>query len=185
MTDKLEIRDPYKVLVDLSQKLLPPLRKITWCVIADPLFQYCPGGTRHHFYKGGLLQHTAEVAVYASRMIPGGDPWHIVTAAAIIHDYRKIDEYIILDDGRIIDTDYRKTTGHVVGGFLFFRQSPHFNDLPGNIQEEISHALLAHHGRREWGSPVEPRTETAFALHAADMLSVQGATIHEALPQRR
>jgi 3'-5' exoribonuclease len=31
--------------------------------------------------------------------------------------------------------------------------------------------MLAHHGRKEWGSPVEPATNEAWILHAADMMS--------------
>jgi 3'-5' exoribonuclease len=37
----------------------------------------------------------------------------------------------------------------------------------------IEHAILAHHGRQEWGSPVEPVTAEAYILHYADMLSVR------------
>lgn len=39
--------------------------------------------------------------------------------------------------------------------------------------EAISHCILAHHGRLEWGSPVEPKTPEAWALHLSDMMSVK------------
>lgn len=39
--------------------------------------------------------------------------------------------------------------------------------------EAINHCILAHHGRLDWGSPVEPQTPEAWALHLADMMSVR------------
>jgi 23S rRNA maturation-related 3'-5' exoribonuclease YhaM len=32
---------------------------------------------------------------------------------------------------------------------------------------------MAHHGRREWGSPVSPATPTAQLLHQSDMTSAR------------
>jgi len=43
--------------------------------------------------------------------------------------------------------------------------------------ERIEHLLLSHHGRKEWGSPVEPLTAEAFILHAADMMSSRGVNL--------
>jgi 23S rRNA maturation-related 3'-5' exoribonuclease YhaM len=38
-------------------------------------------------------------------------------------------------------------------------------------RDAVIHCMLSHHGRREWGSPVEPVTPEAYILHVADMLS--------------
>jgi 3'-5' exoribonuclease len=41
----------------------------------------------------------------------------------------------------------------------------------------VIHCILSHHGRKDWGSPVEPATLEALVLHQADMLSAKfGAT---------
>ena len=40
-----------------------------------------------------------------------------------------------------------------------------------DLMEEVSHVILAHHGRLEWGSPIEPQTPEALIVHQADMLS--------------
>jgi 3'-5' exoribonuclease len=52
--------------------------------------------------------------------------------------------------------------------------------LPGFLPElrlRVVHALLAHHGRLEYGSPVLPMTLEALVLHNADKLDgdVRGA----------
>ena len=39
-----------------------------------------------------------------------------------------------------------------------------------SIDAPLLHALLAHHGRLEYGSPVVPQTLEAMVLHSADKL---------------
>jgi 3'-5' exoribonuclease len=33
----------------------------------------------------------------------------------------------------------------------------------------LTHIILAHHGRQEWGSPVEPQSVEAWLVHLADL----------------
>ena len=37
--------------------------------------------------------------------------------------------------------------------------------------ENLLHAVIAHHGRKEWGSPQEPKTKEAWTVNLIDMLS--------------
>lgn len=37
----------------------------------------------------------------------------------------------------------------------------------------LKHALASHHGRREWGSPIEPSIPEAYILHKIDEISVE------------
>jgi 23S rRNA maturation-related 3'-5' exoribonuclease YhaM len=39
--------------------------------------------------------------------------------------------------------------------------------------DEVTHAILSHHGQREWGSPVRPATKLAWILHTCDMMSAR------------
>lgn len=39
--------------------------------------------------------------------------------------------------------------------------------------EDVLHAILAHHGSREWGSPVAPKTRLAWLVHLADQMSAR------------
>jgi hypothetical protein len=45
--------------------------------------------------------------------------------------------------------------------------------VPQRTVMSVEHAILAHHGWKEWGSPVEPQTVEVQILHFADMLSCQ------------
>ena len=35
----------------------------------------------------------------------------------------------------------------------------------------LYHIILSHHGKRDWGSPVEYRCKEAYLIHQADMIS--------------
>src|SRR5581483_1446917 len=128
----------------------------------------------HHNYAGGLPEHTLEVARFAMNFAVGYQQEDLALVAAVFHDYGKIHEYVIEADGKISRTPFQKDVGHVVWGWQEFNLAALAVGLPAEQRDEIAHALLAHHGRREWGSPVEPRTPLAWALHSADMLSSRG-----------
>lgn len=49
----------------------------------------------------------------------------------------------------------------------------HYDWLTEEFFDEVLHAILAHHGRKEWGSPVSPNTKLAWILHASDMISAR------------
>ena len=46
-------------------------------------------------------------------------------------------------------------------------------DFPENLQMLLSHMILSHHGRREWGSPEIPKLLEALVLHYADLMDSQ------------
>lgn len=43
--------------------------------------------------------------------------------------------------------------------------------LEAQTEKAVGHCILAHHGRKDWGSPIEPQTQEAYLLHAADTWS--------------
>ena len=159
------------VLINLNRK-----------VLKDPRFLLAPGGSSHHHtYKHGLVQHVKEVMDNVCKMTNRKPSDELVTAV-IWHDYMKIKDYAIVDDmsqascERVEKLPYRKLINHVTGSAMEF----HFHAtacLPSETVERIVHLLLSHHGRKEWGSPVEPQTAEAFILHAADMMSAHGVNL--------
>ena len=144
-------------------------------ILDDERFQKGAGGaSHHHAYSGGLVDHTLEVAEYAMSMTDDQRERRNALIAAIFHDYGKIHDYKIGEDGTVSNTDFCRLIGHLPWSWHFFvnaAEEMHYGD---SWVSEISHALLAHHGRKEWKSPVEPQTKLAFILHSADMLSMQG-----------
>lgn len=167
-----------KELQNLSRAYLPT----TWLSLADIVlmdkrFATQAGGCKHHHvYKGGLVVHTLEVAKHVLSMTKGDNSQQANgLMAAIWHDYGKIHEYVSveIDDGSTewINTDFSKKIGHLVWSWSEF-----YNDSTALSVEDrldIGHAILAHHGRREWGSAKDPQTKLAFILHTADMLSMK------------
>jgi|SRR6185312_9549704 len=166
-------------------------------VLDHPHFVLVPASIKHHHYWiGGLVDHTFEVTELAREMCGTRSAQLIVTVAAIFHDFAKIYEYetrftagvnspIFQDDAVAIALPYHQTTGHIVGSYLHFWKA--VDSLPKRsmslseanerfaLFSEIGHCILAHHGRKEWGSPVEPQTLEAHILHSADMTSMQRA----------
>lgn len=140
-------------------------------VLDSVAFQECVGGsTRHHAYPAGLAQHTAEVLEYCLFMAVGrfNAPVNreVLITAAIFHDCMKVRDYEV-------GGDYREKIRHVAGSFAFWVKTAEDLGIAQETIDQVGHCILAHHGRQEWGSPVEPQTIEAFILHSADMLSMQ------------
>lgn len=122
----------------------------------------------HHNYIGGLLQHTAEVMTFAYNIgYCLQCDLDVIIAASFFHDIMKIEEYT--DEGNY--TPYGTLIGHVVGSAECFRKFAEQNNVTREKIDAITHCILAHHGRKEWGSPVEPQSVEAAIVHEADMLS--------------
>lgn len=154
------------------------LRHITFNVLDNPKFVDGYGAAvgsahAHHAYRGGLAVHTFEVTNFCLNAIGShslkeikGD---VLLTAAICHDYYKIYDY----DKEGNKTEYKKLVRHLSGSHAWFVGMAMDYNLPDDLQLSIEHCILAHHGRQEWGSPVEPQTVEASILHYADMLSMQ------------
>ncbi len=167
-------------LRDCCRRILDDSRFLTWP--ASLSF--------HHAYEGGLLAHTVEVTDYAlGSAIPGTD-MNVLIAAALWHDFEKIREYELnelgvnfVGSGAMIDTpdvkalwsytDYGKRIHHVQGSAIAFTLEATESGVRHEVIDAVVHCILAHHGRREWGSPVEPQTLEALLLHQADLISAK------------
>ena len=130
----------------------------------------------HHNYLGGLLEHTLEVVeicLQATRLYPQQLDQSLLITAAILHDIGKIEEY---DAQSYIfeQTDKGRLLGHITIGLEIFRKMlaklPRF---PKNLKIQLEHALISHHGEKEWGSPEIPQTFEAFTLFHADLFSAR------------
>jgi 3'-5' exoribonuclease len=146
-------------------------------VLCDSRFCESPGGSEehpHNKYAGGLAIHTAEVMRNVFFMT--GFPSDELITAVIWHDYMKIRDYEIAEDGKVVKTQYQINIRHVAGSAMEFHHQA-VDYLPLKTLEKIEHLILSHHGRMEWGSPVEPKTAEAFILHAADMMSAKGCNL--------
>ena len=128
--------------------------------------------TLHHAYTSGLLEHSVSVALGALGMAKHYGDFKIpvnldlITAGALLHDIGKIKAYSnspapkVLAPGNIIE--------HVTLGYGMFQKFAELENLEQDLNFAISHIILSHHGRREYGSPVLPETPEAMIVSAAD-----------------
>ena len=155
------------------------LRALLTGFFRDPEFRQgffsAPGAKAiHHAYVGGLAEHTLEVAeicLCVAEVFPALDRDLLVTAA-ILHDIGKMEE--LRWDTAFDYTDIGQLVGHIVLGEQRVRQAMEAAEgFPEELKLRLSHMLLSHHGTREFGSPVEPRTAEAIALHHAEDLGAK------------
>lgn len=134
----------------------------------------------HHACVGGLLEHTLSVTrlvITACDLYPELDRDLIITAA-LLHDIGKVHSYDPLTFGF---TEEGALWSHLyIGASMVEQAIANCPGFPAELRLRIVHAILAHHGKLENGSPVVPMTLEAIVLHYADNLDgdARGAIDH-------
>ncbi|NLN06223.1 MAG: HD domain-containing protein [Firmicutes bacterium] len=129
----------------------------------------------HHNYVSGLLEHSLEVAALCRHFasLYRQLDLSLLLTGALLHDIGKIEEYEI--KGLTIELTTRgKLHGHIIiGAEMLAQKVKKIAGFPEALYLELLHMVLAHHGQKEWGSPVIPRTFAAYALFYADLTSAR------------
>jgi 3'-5' exoribonuclease len=128
----------------------------------------------HHAYRSGFLEHVYELIILARPLLdlyPEIDR-DLLYAGIMLHDIGKLEE---LDWGW--DTDLT-LEGHLVGHIVLgarrvARTIDAIDGFPKARAAELLHLVVSHHGRLEWGSPRQPKSIEAVALHHLDNLDAQ------------
>lgn len=164
----------------------PSLRQLLDVFFSGELaskFRECPAATRiHHAYIGGLVEHSLNVVrmcAALSELYPDVDRDLLLTAAAL-HDVGKIEEFDWTVSPRMSDAGHM--VGHVVGGTMMVREAA--NGIDGFdpiLNLALQHAILSHHGLKEYGSPKQPKSLEALILHCADDLDAKVAIFKQAI----
>jgi 3'-5' exoribonuclease len=134
----------------------------------------------HHACVGGLLEHTLSVTrlvLTACDLYPGLDRDLAVTVS-LLHDIGKVRSY---DPMTFAFTEEGALWSHLYIGAAMVEQSiANCPGFPAELRLRVVHAILAHHGKLEHGSPVLPMTLEAIVLHYADNLDgdARGAVDH-------
>lgn len=128
----------------------------------------------HHAYLGGLLEHVLNM-VNTSKVICQNYPSidaDMVKAGCILHDIGKVAQYD-MDVGitHTLDGDYM---GHIGLGIIMVQEKiKQLRDIgvsfDTDLERQILHIILSHHGKKEFGSPITPQTPEAWAVHLVDM----------------
>ena len=171
--------------------------KIANVVLNDERFAICSGSSKpihHHFGDGGLLKHTFEVVELCLNNNEYFKPLNKAVCdrklflAALFHDSGKMWDYtysghILYDEpatpcsnhGKVegwIATPHKRNVHHISRSGILWSQSAKDHGFKDQ-NDEVLHAILAHHGLRNWGSPVPPNSRLAWLLHLCDGISAR------------
>jgi len=174
-----EIERLYSRLVQEIKTLKnEPLRQLIQLFFSNNEFvdkyKKSPSATRnHHNFVGGNLQHTVHVIELCKTTcdINGEIDRDLLICGALLHDVGKLMQYSV--GLAISETDEGRYISHPVFGDRMLRDAIDKigrSKFPKDLEVQLSHMILSHHGKIEWGSPVEPRTLEACVLHYADLM---------------
>lgn len=135
----------------------------------------CSHPDGHHYGRGGLIRHVEEVINTCMMM---GSTYKAdlqeLYLSALFHDVGKSWDYkqtsVFYEDWG--STDHKFKIHHITRSVLVWNELTK-DKFDQDLIDRVTHNILSHHGRREWGSPVEPQTKEAWILHTCDTLSAR------------
>jgi 3'-5' exoribonuclease len=151
----------------------------------EPELRLWPAGRSvHHAYRAGLLEHTLKVVEVARAIARAyGANEDLVIAGAVLHDVGKLQE-LQYEPGGASYTRDGNLIGHIALGVIMIREAiAAISGFPDDLRAQIEHLVIAHHGARERGSPVEPRTVEAFIVAAVDELDTRVHQVRRAVAE--
>jgi len=157
---------------DIANYVIKNINFKVWTAATSP--------NTHHYGTGGLIQHTLEVVELCLKnnqyFLELGKEVNAqkLFLAALYHDIGKIYDYEIVNRAEDIwqATRHKHLIHHISRSALIWNDQKLIHNYPDS-QDEILHAILAHHGQKAWGSPVEPQTRMAWILHLSDSMSAR------------
>jgi 3'-5' exoribonuclease len=167
---------PSQVLRDTLQGAVesivnPDIRRIVEAIYKkyDREIYSSPAATRnHHEYFGGLATHVSgmlQLTEAVCTIYPDVNRDYLV-AGVLLHDVGKIIE---LGGSSITEyTTEGKLLGHITISQTMVRETAEELGIDSEAVTVLRHIILAHHGKREFGSPVLPLTLEAEVLHMID-----------------
>lgn len=174
--------------------------EISNVILDDPRFPLWSGSSKsqtHHYGTGGLARHVLEVVELCIRNneyfeIPKRANQQQLFLAALFHDAGKMWDYQPSRPACCIDAHliFRGTNYEAIKSWSDWESNEHkymihhisrsglvWNEAAKKFNfpdpDSVLHAILSHHGLREWGSPVCPRTRLAWLLHLCDSISAR------------
>ena len=137
-----------------------------------PYSEYPAATTVHHAFQGGLLNHTHQLLTMLDGIYPVL-PYPVkierCILAILFHDYGKVYEYTHSGEA----TQDMFLLGHIYIGAHKLHNELEKQGIPDEEIKRIVHCVLAHHGTREFGSPVLPCTQEAELVNHLDELSAK------------
>lgn len=161
----------------------PAIKALAGAYLADEAlmarFRRAPAAvTLHHAYIGGLLEHTLNLLKLAEAMLSRYPQLNrdIVLLSLFIHDLGKCAE--LTWDAGFAYTDDGQLVGHIVRGAMWLeRKAQACADagvpVPEPLLRVLTHIILSHHGKPEFGAAKLPATPEAFFVSMLDNLDAK------------
>jgi 3'-5' exoribonuclease len=183
--------DPTDLLASIRSRVdknirEPHLHQLVCTIIdahAELLSKIQAAQNMHHSYTAGLLEHVWSMTKVADLLVKHyGDYYsklnpplnkEVVIAAVVLHDIGKLREL----QYHPVEARYTKEgrlIGHILIGRDLVRETARTIDgFPEETLLLLEHAILAHHGRHEFGAPVLPQTVEAILVNFIDELDAK------------
>jgi 3'-5' exoribonuclease len=101
----------------------------------------------------------------------------------VLHDIGKLQE-LAYEGGQGSYTRDGNLVGHIALGMMMVREAcTGISGFPPELRAQIEHLVASHHGIREYGSPVEPKTIEAFILASIDELDAKLNQVSKAIAE--
>ena len=139
----------------------------------------------HHARRGGLVEHTSQM-MRGAEAIAAVYPQlnrDLLVAGVLFHDSGKLWENVLPENGfNMPYSEAGELLGHIPIGIEFvnslwrkldFTAWAGLDPASEDVRLHLLHLIAAHHGEKQFGSPVEPKTPEAFALHYLDNLDAK------------
>jgi 3'-5' exoribonuclease len=143
----------------------------------------------HHARRGGLVEHIAQMmrAGDAVTAVYPGLNRDLLLAGILFHDAGKLWENCFPKESFIMPHDYRaELIGHISMGVELvnrlwqrLKEGAEFSSWnllsPDSdlVRLHLIHLVASHHGEKQFGSPIEPKTPEAMTLHLIDNLDAK------------
>ena len=169
-----DTKSMYEILTNaISTIKNPQCKKLLDSFFSDPIFteqfKSHPAAIYiHHNTIGGLLEHTSNVLQICLKLCdlyPSIDRDLVITGA-ILHDIGKLKELEFKSS--IYATEEGRLIGHLVISYEMISKKLEELKIEGTIKNKILHTIVAHHGKKENGSPKEPMFPEAMCIYLAD-----------------
>lgn len=178
------MKNNYQFLRDLSNEIDPKMIGLTREVIDNPDFGIWPGSIdgKHHCNPTGLRQHTREVVELCFNTAETLGTYvdkRELFLAGLYHDIGKIHDYEMCETTneepmtKWKGSHHKRIIHHISRSALIWSHAVSKRKSFMKYHDPVLHAILSHHGQREWGSPVAPFSKVAWLVHLCDGLSAR------------